>query len=119
MATTRVITLTSGIQTQVVPATTSAGAATAGQIVALNASGFVDSTMLPVYITGIIDEVPSGTINGTNKSFTLSHAPKFLLLFWDGLECRSTSVDYSISGTTITFVNAPETGGTLRAQGLY
>jgi hypothetical protein len=120
MPTARFVTLISGIQTEVVPAVTSAGAGSSGQIVALNASGFVDTTMLPVYITGIIDEVPSGTVNGSNTSFTLSHTPKFLMLFLDGLECRGGSgLEYTISGTTITFTTAPETGGTLRAQGFY
>jgi hypothetical protein len=47
MATARFITLVNGIQTEVVPATTSAGSATAGQIIALNAAGQLDSTMLP------------------------------------------------------------------------
>jgi len=47
MPTTRFITLVNGIQSEVVPATSSAGAATAGQVIALNAAGQLDSTMLP------------------------------------------------------------------------
>lgn len=47
MATQRFISLVNGIQTEIVPATSSAGSATAGQIIALNASGQLDSTMLP------------------------------------------------------------------------
>lgn len=47
MSVTKVLSLNGGIQTEVVPATTSAGSASAGQIVALNSSGQVDSSMLP------------------------------------------------------------------------
>ena len=47
MSVTKVLSLSDGIQTEVVPATASSGAASSGQLVALNASGQVDSSMLP------------------------------------------------------------------------
>lgn len=46
MATARYLALTNGAITEVVPATASSGAASAGQIVALNASGRIHSSML-------------------------------------------------------------------------
>lgn len=58
---------------------------------------------------GWAQEVPSGTINGSNKVFTLANTPDdplSLELFLDGLKQRPTT-DYTISGSTITFVNAP------------
>jgi hypothetical protein len=56
-----------------------------------------------------ITEVPSGTVNGSNVTFTLSQTPienDAVLVFLDGLKQKQTT-DYSISGTTITFVTAP------------
>lgn len=47
MPTQRFITLSAGIQTEVVPNTTSAGSADSGKIIALNGAGQLDSTMLP------------------------------------------------------------------------
>jgi hypothetical protein len=47
MSVARFIALIAGKLAEVVPATSSAGATSAGQIVALNASGLVDPTMLP------------------------------------------------------------------------
>jgi hypothetical protein len=47
MPTQRFIALVNGIQSEIVPATVSAGAATAGQVVALNGAGQLDSTMMP------------------------------------------------------------------------
>lgn len=64
------------------------------------------------------DEAPSGTINGSNTSFTLSETPienDAVELFLDGLYLTPTT-DYSISGTTITMVTAPALGQTLRAS---
>jgi hypothetical protein len=61
-------------------------------------------------------EVPSGTVNSSNTSFTLTYAPTSadsLSLYLDGLLLNLTT-DYSVSGTTITMVVAPAFG-----QGLY
>lgn len=63
-------------------------------------------------------EVPSGTINGSNTVFTLSQSPlnhQSLLVMLDNL-VLTQSVDYSISGTTITMLtNAPAVGQSLNA----
>lgn len=57
-------------------------------------------------------EVPSGSVDGINASFTLGNDPiydKTVWLFNNGLIQRQTT-DYSISGNTITYTNAPPSG---------
>lgn len=64
------------------------------------------------------NEVPSGTINGSNVTFTLAAAPLSarLLLFRSGLLMRpGAGNDYTLSGSTITFATAPETGENILA----
>lgn len=68
---------------------------------------------------GTIDmtyQVPSGTINGINAVFTLSDIPVTLLLFRNGV-LQQVTVDYNISGLTITFTagNIPIAGDSLVA----
>jgi hypothetical protein len=61
-------------------------------------------------------EVPTGTVNGSNTAFSLSttpHSAKAVQLFLDGMLLRQTA-DYSVSGTSLTLVTAPGVG-----QGLY
>jgi hypothetical protein len=63
-------------------------------------------------------EVPSGTVNGSNVTFTLSgvpHSAKSVHLSVNGLDQRQTT-DYSISGQTITMVVAPAAGQKLFAK---
>ncbi|MGI8962532.1 MAG: hypothetical protein ACR2IV_22805 [Bryobacteraceae bacterium] len=60
-------------------------------------------------------EVPSGTVNGTNSTFTLSAAPNPVLslkLFKNGM-LLAQNADYTLSGTTLTFssVQATPQGG--------
>lgn len=75
-------------------------------------------------------EIPSGTIDGSNKTFTLAHTPYFgaggrILLTWNGLVMTpgtSGSSDYQLSGTTITIdssVSAPVAGDLLTATYFY
>lgn len=54
--------------------------------------------------------VPTGTINGSNKTFTLPDTPASgtLRVFADGVRQQVTT-DYTLSGTTITFIVAPTT----------
>lgn len=54
-------------------------------------------------------ETPTGTINGTNKVFTISTANLFAL-FLNGIFQEGGGVKYTQSGTTITYVKAPRTG---------
>jgi hypothetical protein len=68
------------------------------------------------------DEVPSGTVNGVNTIFTLAHTPTAgtLLLFLNGVKQKAgVGNHYTISGATITFVTAPETGDDLSAYYRY
>jgi hypothetical protein len=61
---------------------------------------------------GWTQETPTGTINGSNKVFTLANIPVDPLsvaVHLNGVFQRPTT-DYSISGTTITFVTAPALG---------
>ena len=69
------------------------------------------------------DEVPSGTIDGSNRVFTLTHEPSpadSLKLFLDGV-LMEQGTHYTLSGSTITFVTAymPASGQTLFATYRY
>lgn len=62
-------------------------------------------------------EVPSGTINGVNTTFTVSTTPNSAAafsLYQDGL-ILIQGVDYTLAGTTITMATAPLFGQTLYA----
>jgi hypothetical protein len=70
--------------------------------------------------TFVDDETPAGTVNGTNAVFTLVNAPSpsaSLVLFRNGIRQR-VGVDYTISGSTITFlaVAVPQSGDILVAD---
>lgn len=61
-------------------------------------------------------EVPSGTINSSNVTFTLANTPVAgsVLLYQNGLRLTvGGGNDYTISGLTITMLTAPTTGDTL------
>lgn len=60
-------------------------------------------------------ETPSGSINGVNTSFTLSQTPiaGSEHVYRNGQLQADGGVDYSISGTIITFVSPPLTGDAL------
>ncbi|HLG97073.1 MAG TPA: hypothetical protein VKX49_12240 [Bryobacteraceae bacterium] len=73
--------------------------------VALSGIGFVDM------------ETPSGTLNGSNTSFTLSQIPSpasSLDVFRNGIRLTS-GLDYTLSNNTLTFLSAdiPQTGDVL------
>lgn len=63
----------------------------------------------------IVNEIPSGTVNGTNAAFTLANTPVTgkVQVFKNGLLQLETD-DYTISGGTVTFVVAPLTGSKIR-----
>ena len=61
-------------------------------------------------------ETPSGTINSSNVTFTLAHAPSAaasLILVLNGAVQNAGGNDYTLSGSTITFASAPLTGSNL------
>jgi hypothetical protein len=73
-------------------------------------------TVTPIFVDG---ETPGGSVNGSNKSFTLATSPSpatSLDLYRNGL-AQSVGVDYTISGNTITFlqVATPQPGDLLEA----
>ena len=70
--------------------------------VSLPGVGFIDS------------EVPAGVVNGSNGSFTLSQIPypaASVAVYRNGLRLIA-SIDYTISGNSITFTSSlvPQTG---------
>lgn len=67
-----------------------------------------------------VNEVPSGTIDGNNKDFTLANTPTAgtLKLYVNGARQMPTS-DYTLAGNTITFVLAPDVNSNLLADYKY
>ena len=67
-------------------------------------------------------EVPSGLINGSNITFTTAHTPisGSTHLFRNGIRMLPT-IDYTISGTSISFVNGqtPQSGDILTVDYRY
>ncbi len=61
--------------------------------------------------TNVVGEAPTGTIDGVNKEFTIANTPiaNTFKLYFNGLRQKETS-DFTLSGTTITFVEAPMEG---------
>lgn len=70
---------------------------------------------------GFIDqETPAGNVNGSNTVFSLAQAPdpaSSLAIYRNGI-LQKTGVDYSLSGTTVTFgsLSIPQTGDLLLAS---
>lgn len=113
MSVTRFITLVSGKFAEVVPATASAGAATGGQVVALNASGLVDNTMLPsAAFTTLTDSSAVtwaiGSASLANATLTLSHTTT----------TRTINVTGLVSGGTyLLILKQDSTGGATATLG--
>lgn len=70
-------------------------------------------------LTGFADgETPAGTINGVNPTFTLAAAPgpsASLQVFRNGI-LQKSSVDYTVTGSTLTFLSGsvPQSGDTMQ-----
>ncbi|HTS77452.1 MAG TPA: hypothetical protein VMG40_14670 [Bryobacteraceae bacterium] len=82
--------------------------------------GSGSSGLLPSFSDG---ETPSGSINGTNNTFTLANVPSppaSLDLYLNGLLMKP-AVDYTLSGNAISFLTAstPQTGDILTASYRY
>lgn len=59
---------------------------------------------------------PTGSINGANAVFTLPTTPgPLVLIFRNGILQQGGGADYTLSGSTVTFVAAPITGDTILA----
>ncbi len=68
--------------------------------------------------------IPTGAINGINTIFTIPNQPNpplTLSVYQNGVRLSQVQAnpDYSLSGDTITFTNAPSIGDTLEAQYQY
>lgn len=64
---------------------------------------------------GYAQEIPSGTVNGINTTFTMAYTPDdatSVQVFIDGLK-QAYAVDFTVSGTTITMTTAPAPGQTI------
>lgn len=62
-------------------------------------------------------ETPSGSINGSNTAFSLAFTPtasSAVHIYLDGVFQEQT-VDYTISGASLTFTVAPSLGQTMKA----
>lgn len=67
----------------------------------------------------VVRETPSGTVNSSNVTFTLANTPiaGTEQIYLNGiLQDEGGGNDYTISGATITFVVAPETGSKIRVS---
>jgi hypothetical protein len=91
---------------------------------ALISSGHTSTVTLPAATgtatisSGYVQETPSGTVNGTNATFTLANTPgssNTVELNQDGI-ILIQGTDYTISGATITTTTAPALGQKLRAM---
>ena len=113
------------------PATPSAGGITALTGDVTNTAGSLTTTVnntsgsgFTKYTNFIVGEVPSGSINGSNTTFTLAHTPanvsggtSSLRLNYEGVEQQAgAGNDYTISGATITLLFTPQTGDKLTAD---
>jgi hypothetical protein len=82
----------------------------------VNSSGVsLDTAQAAVNLASrwVIAEVPSGAINGSNTAFTIANAfvSGKLVVYLNGLRQEvGAGNDYTVSGTTITFLSAPLTG---------
>ena len=64
-------------------------------------------------------ETPTGSVNGTNTSFALANTPVAgsESVFLNGiLQEPGSGNDYTISGSTITYLTAPVTGDRIRVS---
>ena len=62
--------------------------------------------------SGVIKEIPTGTVNGSNTSFVLANTPNVsatVQVFINGV-LQEVTTDYTISSATISMVSAPVAG---------
>lgn len=67
------------------------------------------------------DETPAGTLDGVNKTFTLARPPNpaASLELVLNLGTLTQGIDYTLSGVTIVFATAPDSGAVIRAWYRY
>jgi hypothetical protein len=67
----------------------------------------------------VFNEAPTGSINGSNTTFTLANTPtsSTISLYQNGIRLKpGAGNDYTVSGATITMITAPMTGDYLSAD---
>ena len=91
-----------------------------GDTTVVNASNWNDDHVITGLPTKVFSETPSGTINGSNPTFTLLNAPitGSEQIYINGLRMKIVD-DYTLSTNTITFVVAPVSGDRLMADYEY
>ena len=86
------------------------GSVTTGHMAVYDSAGNVIDGGAPSSVGTFKLEMPSGAINGTNTTFTLTTTPTTpLLLFLNG-NLQLAGTDYTRSGSTITYTTAPASG---------
>lgn len=89
-----------------------------GDVSAVSGSGAVTLASTVVRSNNyVVREAPSGAINGSNTSFTLANTPisGTEQVFLNGiLQEPGAGNDYTISGSSITYLTAPATGDRIR-----
>ena len=66
------------------------------------------------------DETPTGSVNGSNTSFTTANAPVAgTLIVHEGGVRKLLTTDFTLSGSTITMTYAPPNGSYLRVDYRY
>lgn len=83
------------------------------------AAQMADGDTIPANLIGItpVFEAPTGLVNGSNTSFSLSSTPvanASVIIVLDGL-IQTNGTDYTVSGTTVTFTTAPASGSEIVA----
>lgn len=70
------------------------------------------STSTGTTVITVTREIPTGSINGVNTTFTLANVPTLNSeqVYLNGLLQDTRGIDYSISGAIITFLVPPQTG---------
>ncbi len=103
-----------------------AALATSGASQAIRKSGATTlaNVNLSGGVTAVVSETPTGTIDGSNPTFTLANTPAAgtLQLYKNGVRQRAgASNDYTLSAATITFKAGaiPESGDWLLADYNY
>ena len=66
------------------------------------------------------DETPSGAVNGSNTAYTTANAPiAGTLVVYEGGVRKLLTIDFALSGSTITMTYAPPNGSYLRVDYRY
>lgn len=95
---------------------------TGSQVLANDGSGNLSWNTAVTSSNFMFNEIPSGTVNGNNVTFTLAHTPTTgtVAFYKNGiLQNPNSSYDYSITGNMITCTFAPLSGSKLLVNYLY